>query len=176
MNSWIQCMLLKRLLLSLLLFVCLLVFQIQCYAQEQPPRPIDARITSIITLQQLNFGSVIPTGADGTVTVPSSFGPRTYLGNVLLLNSFFSPALFEVEAIPGTVIAISYNTPLALTSSNGRSVMLVDAESSEGSPFVTRTDRTYVYIGGTIHVQTILDNPSGSYFGLLYVTFTQIHQ
>jgi hypothetical protein len=158
------------------LFVSILVFYTPCSAQEQPPKPIDARITNITTLQQLIFGSVIPTGTNGTVTVPSSFGSRTFMGDVILLNSTSSPALFEVEAIPGTVITINYNTPLVLSSSNGRSIILESAESSTGSPFITLTDRTLVYIGGTIRVHSILDNPSGNYFGELNVIFTQIHQ
>ena len=98
------------------------------------------------------------------------------MGDVILLNSTSSPALFEVEAIPGTVITINYNTPLVLGSSNGRSIILESAESSTGSPFITLTDRTLVYIGGTIRVHSILDNPSGNYFGELNVIFTQIHQ
>ncbi len=171
MNSPLQYLLLKRLLLPFYLFICLVQFCIPAHAQEKPPRPITVTVS---TLQHLSFGTFIQSGAIGTVTVDHT-GSRSATGSVILpgMYSIVTPALFEVDAIPGTLVTIVNGTPATLTGSNGGSLSLTIGESNTGSPFITTGDKTLVYIGGTLIVNSLLSNPAGNYFGMFSVTFIQ---
>ena len=175
MNSSIQCASFKKLLLTFCLFICTIALYIPVSAQEQPPKPIEVNITAVEARQQLNFGSIIPTDAGGTVTIDPNPGSSPHPSGVLCLGSSSSPALFEVHAIPGTLIIIDFIPPLELNL-NGHPLTITDMKSSTGSPFITITDPTEVYIGGTLTVGSILANPAGTYSGSIIVKFTQIQQ
>jgi len=175
MNSSIQFTLVKKLLLPFCLLVCMIVLYFPANAQEQPPKPVTVNITAVVARQQLNFGSIIPTDAGGTVTIDPDPGSSPHPSGVLCLGSSSSPALFQVHAIPGTMIIIDFIPPLEL-SLNGHPLTIKDMKSSTGSPFITTTDPTDVYIGGTLTVGSIIANPAGTYFGSIVVKFTQIQQ
>ena len=142
-------------------------------AQEMPPRPFSVRVS---TAQHLQFGSFIQVGDYGTVTVDYS-GTRSATGNVILPNisssQFPTPALFIVDAEPGTLIRIQNVPDVYLTGSHGGTMKLTIGESSTRSPFVTIGQYTNVFIGGTLEVKTLTDNPPGSYSGTFLVTFIQ---
>jgi hypothetical protein len=170
MNSLIQCQLLRRLWMPFLLGM--LVFALPVEAQEKPPRPIAVTVN---TAQHLSFGSFIQSGANGTVTVDFN-GSRTATGNVILPNisSIVTPALFIVDAEPGTLITIVNGSPATLSGSNGGTLTLEVGPSSTGNPFITRGQYTDVFIGGTLTVGSIVGaNPAGNYNGTFQVTFIQ---
>ncbi len=172
MNSSLKCSSLKKLLLPFCLLVCSIVCYIPVYAQEQPPKPITVTVS---VSQHLNFGTIIPNGAGGgTVTVDFT-GFRTYTGQIILpaTGSFSSPALFQITALPGTLITILNGPPVFLGGSNGGNLLLTIGSSSTGSPFISTATTTDVFIGGTLTVGSLIANPSGAYSGTFDVTFIQ---
>ncbi len=166
---------LKSLLIYVGLYSVVLIFCIPVYAQinpEKPPKPIFVKVS---TLQHLNFGTIIPNGASGgTVTVDHN-GSRSYIGQIILpaTGSYCSPALFEVTALPGTLITIVNGSGTSLSGSNTGSVSLTLGPASTGSPFIARSTVTDVFIGGTLTVQSLSANPAGFYSGTFTVTFIQ---
>jgi len=174
MNSYVQYPSFKMLLLPFCLFVSCGFFNFKAIAQEQPPKPVTVNITAVENLQQLTFGRIIPSDLGGEVTIPAAQMSVPIYTGVILLDVTY-PALFEVHAIPGTLITIDIVTPTTLVS-NGVPLILENLVSSTGSPFITITDPTDVYIGGTLKVGSIDANPSGTYPGLIEVRFTQIQQ
>ncbi|MEI6679791.1 MAG: DUF4402 domain-containing protein [Mariniphaga sp.] len=171
MNSPIQLPILKRLSLPFCLTICLVVLFLPVIAQEKPPKPISVQVS---TLQHLNFGTFIQTGSSGTVTVTYD-GARSATGGVILPNTgaFSSSALFEVTALPGTLITIMNGPNAILTGSNSGTLVLQPGESSTRSPFIATTEITNVFIGGTLIVGSMSANPAGEYSGTFQVTFIQ---
>lgn len=172
MNRLIQCQLFKRLWMPFCLLVCLLISFLQAEAQpEQPPRPISVTVN---TAQHLSFGSFIPTGSMGSVTVDYN-GGRSSTGSIILPNmySIVTPALFIVDAEPGTLITIVNGPSATLGGSNGGIVSLQVGESNVGNPFITRGYSTEVFIGGTLTIGPLESNPAGLYNGTFQVTFIQ---
>jgi hypothetical protein len=175
MNSRIQCSLLKGLLMPFCLLICLSVFHSKSNAQEKPPRPIEVRIN---TAQHLSFGSFIVYGSGGTVIVYHD-GARITSGNVIGVTSpsslIVTPALFIVDAEPGTQIDILPSPPAYLSGSKGGTIRLELGEASTGSKIVTRPGSRYtdVFIGGTLFVGPLSANPAGFYSGTFQITFVQ---
>jgi hypothetical protein len=169
----IRCSRIKRLIQLASGLVVLMNLPLSAYAQEMPPRPITV---TVITTQNLSFGSFAQGTLGGTVTVSSS-GMRTPGGNIMLLSGgSVSPALFDVVANPGTLITISNGPDVTLNGSNGGTLTLHIGSSSTGSPFITTVARpspTHVYIGGTLTVGTPAASPPGDYSGSFQVTFVQ---
>jgi len=164
--------LVKKLLLPFYLFLGLGFFIVPANAQEQPPRPIQVKVN---TLQHLSFGSFIQSGNYGTVTVDYN-GTRTASGSIILpgMYSLVTPALFEITAIPGTLITINNGSDVNLSGSNGGTLKLTIGPSKTGSPFITTGETTLVYIGGILVVKDLLSsNPAGIYNGTFNVTFIQ---
>jgi hypothetical protein len=171
MNSQIQYKLLKGLWMPFFILVCMFLFVLQSEAQEKPPRPITVTVS---TAQHLRFGSFIQSGVNGTVTVTYD-GFRTATGSIILPNmsSIVTPALFIVDAEPGTLITILNGPTATLTGSNGGTISLELGASSTRSPFITRSQYTDVFIGGTLTVGSLQANPAGFYNGTFQVTFIQ---
>lgn len=173
MNNQIQYILLRKLIMLFCLFVCLMVFHIQADAQEQPPRPIAVTVS---TAQHLRFGSFIQAGANGTVTVTFD-GFRTATGSIILPNmsSIVTPALFIVDAEPGTLITIVNGPTATLTGSNGGTISLQLGEANTGPRIITSPGSKYtdVFIGGTLTIGSLMANPPGFYNGTFQVTFIQ---
>ena len=171
MNSLIQCQLLKRLWAPFCLLVGLMAFAQRAQGQEKPPRPVTVDVS---TAQHLSFGSFIQSGTNGTVTVDFN-GFRTATGNIILpnINSIVTPALFIVDAEPGTLITIVNGPPATLSGSNGGIISLELGDASTGNPFITRSQYTDVFIGGTLTIESLSANPAGFYNGTFQVTFIQ---
>ena len=172
MNNMIQFQWLKRLCMPFCLLAAMLLASVlQSEAQEQPPRPITVTVN---TAQHLSFGSFIQNGNNGTVTVTYD-GFRTATGSIILPNmsSIVTPALFIVDAEPGTLITIMNGSTATLTGSNGGTLSLSLGESSTRSPFITAGQLTDVFIGGTLTIESLGANPAGFYNGQFQVTFIQ---
>jgi hypothetical protein len=160
------------------LFVCvsLLVmgFSFSVAAQPPPPRPISIYVNPA---QGLIFGAFFQGVSGGTVIVYPD-GSRTVTGSLVQANLGypFSPAIFEVDANPGTMVSIMNGPDVTLTGSNGGTLSLHIGAASTGSTFVTSAappSRTQVRVGGTLTVGNKLANPSGNYSGTFSVTFIQ---
>jgi hypothetical protein len=144
------------------------------YAQPPPPRPITVYVNPA---QGLVFGAFFQGVTGGTVIIYPD-GSRSVTGDLVLANLGvpFSPAIYEIDANPGTVVSILNGPDVNLTGSNGGSIHLHIGNASTGSPFITTATppgRTEVRIGGTLTVGSPLANPSGAYSGMFSVTFIQ---
>jgi hypothetical protein len=171
MNSRFIYVLLKRLFLKSIITACLFVSYLSMSAQEKPPRPISVTVS---TAQHLSFGSFIQTGNYGTVTVTYN-GFRTATGSVIIpyISAIISPALFIVDAEPGTLITIVNGPDVQLSGSNSGFLTLHLEEASTRTPFITIGTTTDVFIGGTLTVGPLYANPAGFYSGTFQVTFIQ---
>jgi hypothetical protein len=160
----------NNLIISLLLLTC----SFTIIAQPPPPRPITIYVNPA---QGLIFGAFFQGPAGGTVIVYPD-GSRSVTGSLVQANLGypFSPAIFEVDANPGTLISIMNGPDVTLTGSNGGSIRLHIGAASTGAQFTTIVappGRTQVRVGGTITIGNALANPSGSYSGSFSVTFIQ---
>ena len=171
MNSSLQYSSLQKLLLPFCLLVCSIGLYIPAFSQEQPPKPIAVTVS---VSQHLNFGTIIPNGAGGGSVTVDFTGLRTYTGQIILpaTGSFSSPALFQITALPGTLITIVNGLPATLSAPGGTLLMTI-GPSSTGTPFITTGTTTDVFIGGTLTVGSLIANPAGAYSGTFNVTFVQ---
>ena len=159
---------------SLMALPFVLFFGQNAKAQQKPPRPIEVIVNPA---QGLIFGAFYQGVSGGTVTVYSN-GTRSVGGDIIQANLGypFSPAIFEVEALPGTLISILNGPDITLYGSNGGSMNLHIGESSRGSSFITNAvapSTTQFALGGTLTVGNPLANPRGNYSGSFTVTFIQ---
>jgi hypothetical protein len=141
---------------------------------EKPPRPVTIFVNPA---QGLSFGAFVQGSSGGTVIIFAN-GSRSVTGSVIQANLgySFSPAIFEVDAEPGTLVTIVNGPDISLSGSNGGSMNMHIGASSLGSPFIATAvspSRTQLRIGGTLTVGTPLANPPGSYNGVFSVTFIQ---
>src|ERR1044071_10513749 len=92
------------------------------YAQEQPPQPIAVYVNNE---QSMNFGAFYPSNSGGTITVTAT-GIRSTTGDVIPINQgiSYTPALFEIQALPGTIVHLQEGTVGFLTGSNGGTMTL----------------------------------------------------
>jgi len=143
-------------------------------AQEMPPKPISVYVDPE---QEMSFGAFYPLNAGGTITISAS-GSRSTTGDVILINQQFtySPASFQIEALPGTLINIQNGPDVVIYGSNGGTMTLHLESSDPPSPFITSAappDRTQVKIGGTLTVGNIATNGAGNYNGTFTIIFNQ---
>lgn len=140
-------------------------------AQRGQPHAVTV---SAIPGQGLNFGAFTEGSTGGTVTLLPT-GNRIATGDVILfgLGHNYAPALFEIEAEPGTVIAILKGPDALLTGSAGGSLSLNIGMSNPSSPMITTAvppARTLLSTGGTLTVGSPSANPPGHYSGYFYIT------
>lgn len=150
-----------------LFFLC---FSLQ--AQEDPPRPM-----KVTTFQNLSFGAFIQGNMGGQVII-DPIGSRSLTGDLIpvFLGYQVYPAIFEVEALPGSIITIINGPDIQLTGNNGGNLLLHLGASIPSSPFINTINppfKTQIRIGGTLTVGTLSNNPSGDYIGYFSVTFVQ---
>lgn len=154
--------------------ICLLCIQRQAHAQPPPPRPISIYVNPA---QGLIFGAFFHGITGGSVIIYPD-GSRSVTGDVMQANLGipFSPAIFEIDANPGTTLSILNGPDAVLSGSNGGTMTMRVGAASTGALFVTHAippDRTQVRIGGTLQVGNRLANPPGVYSGTFSVTFIQ---
>jgi hypothetical protein len=155
-----------------LLVVLLFSFSRVARGQEYPPRPLTA-----YAYQNLSFGAFCQTFSGGTVSIFPN-GMRSVTGGIVEVNQGYSyyPAIFEIDANPGTLVQVVLGPDVSLTGSNGGSLNLHLFATYPVAPFVTTAvppSRTQVSIGGTLTIGTPLSNPPGYYSGTFMVTFIQ---
>lgn len=143
-------------------------------AQVLPPRPVSVFVN---TAQPLSFGAFFQGVTGGSVVVYPD-GTRATSGDIIGANMGynFTPALFEVEGLPGTLVSILNGPDVQLNGSNGGTMTLRIGNSSPVSPFVITSSppsRTLISVGGTLTVGPPAANPSGSYSGTFNIIFIE---
>ena len=142
---------------------------------ENPPIPINVEVRN---LQGLNFGAFTVGNAGGNVIV-SPGGDRTGDTGIQLLSMGSSHhfAIFDVYAIPGTLLQIQPVLDIQLRGPAGSNVTLsIDPflDVSTGQTFITRENPHEVLVGGKLHIPNGSAGPAGSYSGTFTLTF--IHE
>ncbi|MBC7743678.1 MAG: DUF4402 domain-containing protein [Flavobacterium sp.] len=170
-RNYITTQRLFKLVISLLFVFC---NQQITKAQQKPPRPISVTVNPV---QGLIFGAFYQGVSGGTITIFSN-GTRSVSGDIIQANMgfSFSPAIFEVEALPGTLISILNGSDVSLSGSNGGSMTLRLGNSNLGNSFISNAlspTTTQVTIGGILTIGNPLANPPGNYSGSFSVTFIQ---
>lgn len=143
-------------------------------AQQKPPRPISVYFNPGVGLR---FGAIFQSTSGGTVVI-SPGGVRTFTGSVVGADFgvAYGAADFEINADPGTRIAIVNGPDVTLYGSAGGTMTMHIGGSYPSSPFITTASppaQNSVKIGGTLTVGSPVANPSGSYTGSFVVTFVQ---
>ena len=93
-----------------LVFICF-----SANAQEDPPRPL-----KVTTFQNLSFGAFIQGNTGGQVIIDPQ-GNRSFTGDLIpvYLGYQYYPAIFETEAIPGSIITILNGPNITLAGNHG---------------------------------------------------------
>ena len=154
--------------------IVLLSTQLPVKAQQPPPNTISIYVNPS---QGLMFGAFFQGISGGSVIIYPN-GSRAVTGDIIQANLgfAFSPAIFEVEANPGTLISILNGSDAQLAGSNGGSMTLHIGTASTNTPFITTVTppaRTQVRVGGTLTIGSPLANPAGTYNGTFSITFIQ---
>lgn len=155
----------KKVAFCLCLITCLCFFYSSATSQ----------ITSVYTVQNMNFGVFYPRINGGNITV-STNASRSVTGDVVLLNqgSAALQTIFEIEAPSGTVVSILNGPDVSLTGSNGGTVSLRIGNSAPAAPFTTTIappGRTSISIGATLTIGNSATTIPGSYSGTFSITF-----
>lgn len=158
--------------ISLICSLILVFLSFSAYSQEHPPRPLQVSV-----FQNLSFGAVIQGALGGQVIIDPQ-GSRSISGDIIPVNMGYTyfPAIFDVEAIPGSLITIANGSDITLNGNNGGTLTMHIGTSIPTSPFVATKNppfRNQVRIGGTLYVGNSIANPSGNYIGFFEVTFVQ---
>jgi hypothetical protein len=126
---------------------------------------------TLTKIDDLSFGSVVPSGVSGVVTINATTGARTFAGGVTGVPSDIgNRASFAGAGTPSQQVIVTINPPAQLTSAasdtidvlgltqNGSAIRTIDP--------VTRT--FFVGIGGTVLIAA--NQAEGVYTGTFDVT------
>ena len=132
---------------------------------------------TLTKIDDLDFGSVLPSPVSGTVTINATTGARSFAGGVTGLPSDAGQrAYFAGAGSPSQQVIVTIVPPLLLTSTtNVADTIPVLALTLEGLAFKTidPVSRTFFFgVGGTIMVNG--DQPEGLYEGTFDVTATYL--
>jgi len=124
---------------------------------------------------QMNFGKFSP-GPQGGEIILSPSNTISVLGSVNQGGGFHNAASFYVSGDQDATYSISLpDEPVVITSTSGPKTMIVDNWMSIPSPGIgtglLQDGFQVVYIGATLKVGTLNDNPVGLYKGSYTVTF-----
>lgn len=126
---------------------------------------------TLTKIDDLSFGTIIPSGLSGTVMIDASTGARTVAGGVAgVANDPGHRAYFGGGGSPDQLVVITMTQPAQLTSIAGDTIP-VTALTLEGSPIrvIDPTTRTFFFgVGGLIAVGA--DQPEGVYQAIFTVT------
>lgn len=125
---------------------------------------------TLTRVDDLDFGSVIPSSSSGTVTIPADGSVRSFTGGVSLVASDAGArAMFAGAGSVGEQVSIFLAPPASLTDVNGDTMPIaMNLESTKVT--IDSTRAFFVGVGGTITVAA--NQPEGVYSG----TFTVLAQ
>ena len=138
-------------------------------APVSSPTPPPGRALLLIPLtltkiDDLSFGSVIPSPVSGTVVIDASTGARTIAGGVTAVPSDVGQrAYFGGAGSPNQLVIVTVTAPAVLTNVVGDTLTVL-ALTLDGPPLrsIHPVDRTFFFgVGGIILVGA--DQPEGVY-------------
>ena len=144
------------------------------------PQPATGRALILIPLtltkiDDLSFGTVVPSAVSGAVSINAATGARTIIGGVTGVPSDVGQrAFFGTAGSPNQQVIVTVSQPLALTSIAGDTIPIL-ALTLDGAPIRTidPTTRNFFFgIGGVILVGA--NQPEGIYQATFDVTATYL--
>ena len=125
---------------------------------------------TLTKIQDLDFGSVIPSATSGVVTINATTGARTFAGGVTLVpgDAGFR-AYFGGGGTPNQQVIMTMNPPAQLADVNGDKIDVL-ALTMDGSAIRTidSTHAFFVGVGGIIQIAA--NQPDGIYTAQFDVT------
>jgi hypothetical protein len=162
----------------LLLLLVILSFSSKAFSQASVTAQAFAEVISALTAtetSQLNFGKFSPEVHGGQVIVTPD-GIRSTIGSVLLSGGTANSGIFYITGAPEAAFSIQLpNGPAVLVHQNSNKTMIVSnwvsyPQSGNGTG-VLANGQQFVYLGATLNVGFMLDNPVGLYSGAFNLTF-----
>ena len=162
----------------LLLILVPLLYSAGAYSQASVSAQAFAEVISALTAtetSQLNFGKFSPEVQGGQVIV-SPDGIRTANGSVILGGGTANSGIFYITGAPEATFSIQLpDGPAVLTHQNSNKTMLVTNWVSNPLPGsgtgVLVNGQQFIYLGATLNVGSMLNNPVGLYSGAFNLTF-----
>jgi hypothetical protein len=125
---------------------------------------------TLTKIQDLDFGSVIPSAAPGTVTINPGTGIRTFTGGAVgVASDAGDRAYFAGAGSPSQQVLVALSPPVELTSAGGDTIPI--SMTMDGPPMRTidPTARTFfVGVGGILQIAA--DQAEGAYSADFWVT------
>ncbi len=130
---------------------------------------------SAVETSQMNFGRFSP-GPFGGQVILTPQGTISVQGSVVRASGIHNAASFYVTGDLNTTYSVSLpQSPAILTNTSNAKTMRVTGWVSHPSPGpgagTLREGYQTVYVGATLEVGTITDNPVGIYTGTYTITF-----
>jgi hypothetical protein len=156
----------------------ILSFSSRAFSQASVTAQAFAEVISALTATetaQLNFGKFSPEVQGGQVIVTPD-GIRSTNGSVILSGGIANSGIFYITGTPDALFSIQLpNGPAMLTHQNSSKTMMVNnwvsyPPSGNGTGALANGQQ-FVYLGATLNVGSILDNPVGMYSGAFSLTF-----
>ena len=126
---------------------------------------------TLTKIDDLDFGSIVPSAAAGTVTLDPVDGTRTPTGGVTLVPSAAgNHGYFAGAGSPNQQVLIALSPPVSLKNSAGDTIPVVGL-TLDGPPMRTidPTSRAFfVGVGGTLSIKA--NQPEGDYSANFWVT------
>lgn len=119
---------------------------------------------TLTRIDHLEFGTLIPSAAGGTVTINATTGARTVAGGVTgVVSDPGNRARFAGAGSPGQQVLLALSPPTELTNAAGDAIPVLGLTlDGPAMRTVHVTDRTfYVGVGGTLQIQA--NQPVGEY-------------
>jgi hypothetical protein len=162
----------------LIILTLMVTLALRSYSQANVTAQAFAEVISALTAtetSQLNFGKFSPEVQGGQVVV-SPEGLRTAVGSIILSGGAANSGIFYITGAPDATYSIQLpTTPAILTHQNSNKTMLVTnfvsyPQSGTGTGVLVNGQQ-FVYLGATLNVGSMLDNPVGIYSGAFTLTF-----
>ena len=149
----------------------LVVLSVSSFAQITASANATATIVTPIGLAKvddMNFGNLAVTSTAGWVVLdPDATQTRHAFNGVTLPVNIgtVQAAYFTVSGTPGYTFAITLPASCTITRLTGTETMLVDDFTSTPTPtgVLSGGGTSDLYVGATVHVDIITNNPSGTY-------------
>ena len=156
----------------------ILSFSSRAFSQASITAQAFAEVISALTAtetSQLNFGKFSPEVQGGKVIVTPD-GIRSTNGAVILSGGIAKSGIFYITGTPEAMFSIQLpNGPAVLTHQNSSKTMMVNNwisyPNAGNGTGVLANGQQFVYLGATLNVGSILDNPVGLYSGAFNLTF-----
>lgn len=162
----------------LLILLVILTLSFRTYSQVSVTAQAFAEVISALTAtetSQLNFGKFSPEVQGGQVIVTPD-GMRSTNGTVILSGGMVNSGIFYITGAPNASYSIQLPTgPIVLTHQNSNKTMMVNnwvtyPQAGTGTGVLV-DGQQFVYLGATLNVGSMIDNPVGLYSGAFNLTF-----